>query len=224
MRRMSSFIAEDTNQFGPGTDLIVSLLAILLVMVMIVGYLYTAENKEKMTAKAAYEEEKNNSNRLAGLYNEAKQKNEVLESGHFKTAIHSFIAADFESYPVTALSNPPQTYASIDDIAQQYQELQHEYPYVFIIGHSNWLDDPRAQDKSYRARLERNWEYAGRRAALIAGLLQEHLTDSQKDKLVVVTTGEFDLKNTETPYSAENAWVEVIFGKEWKLPARTPAP
>jgi hypothetical protein len=55
---------------------------------------------------------------------------------------------------------------------------------------------------------------------LIAGVLQEHLDAEELDHLVAVTTGEADLRVPEQPLSQENAWVEVMFGKEWKPPYR----
>src|SRR5258706_492847 len=94
---------------------------------------------------------------------------------------------------------------------------------MLVIGHSNALDDPRAGDHSSEARQKRNLEYALRRAALIAGLMQERLEAEELDHLVAVTTGEADLRNREQPLSQENAWVEVMFGKEWKPPYRQQA-
>src|SRR6266404_2602148 len=121
MKRLGDLVAEDSNQFGPGTDLLISVMAVLLVM-------------------------------------------------------------------------------------------------IFISGHASQLDDPLARDKSESARIERNWEYAGRRAGLIARLVQEHLTADQKERIVVVSAGEMDMRVPRQPDSPDNAWVEVVFGKQWKLP------
>jgi NADH dehydrogenase FAD-containing subunit len=192
MRRMTDFLSEDSNQFGPGTDLMISLLAVLLVMTLISSHLYSLERK----------------------------KNDPNKGGNFKLASDFFSAGDFYPRPVTKLIKPQETDQRIKKIVQEYNQSKAEFPYVFVIGHSNQLDDPNANDKSYAGRLQRNWEYAGRRAAAIAALMQEHLTQKQKDNLVVITTGEFDLKVPSAPISQENAWVEVVFAKEWKPPAR----
>ncbi len=77
-------------------------------------------------------------------------------------------------------------------------------------------------DKSDQARLLRNWDYGGQRAALISSLLENDLKND-KDKLVVVTTGEFDRRDPDDPFSQNNAWVEVVFGTEWKRPAKEAA-
>ena len=42
MSRMNEILSEDTNQFGPGTDLTISLLAVMLVIAMITMHLYRA--------------------------------------------------------------------------------------------------------------------------------------------------------------------------------------
>jgi hypothetical protein len=68
--------------------------------------------------------------------------------------------------------------------------------------------------------LQRNWDYASRRAALIAALIQEQLTEEQRDRVVVTTTGEFDMRDPSNPLSQENAYVEVVFGRAWKPPSR----
>jgi hypothetical protein len=188
MKRLGELLSEDTNQFGPGTDLIISLLAVLLVMTIIASHLYSNEKKE----------------------------NDSRRGGNFELASEFFSAADFYPRPVTRLIDPQKTAQKIKNIVGEYKRLPKEYKYIFVIGHSNQLDDPNAVDKGYFARLQRNWEYAGRRASVIAALLQEHLTDEQKNCLVVMTTGEFDLKVPSNPNSQENAYVEVVFGKDWK--------
>jgi uncharacterized protein (DUF927 family) len=200
MKGLGEFLSEDSNQFGPGTDLIISLLAILLVMTMISSHLYNLEKKDNDARKV----------REKG-WNEQKDK-----GGNFELASEYFPAGDFYLRPVTKLVDPQKTTQKIRLIIEDYKRLSKQFKYIFVIGHSNNVDDPNAEDKSYAARLQRNWEYAGRRAGVIAALLQEHLTDEQKDRLVVITTGEFDMKVPTEPNSQENAYVEVVFGKEWK--------
>jgi hypothetical protein len=192
MRRLQAYLSEDSNQYGPGTDLIVSLMSVLLIIIFI------------------------NSN----LYQQEREKNHRLErGGNFKVASDSFSAGDFKAKPYKEFVNREQAIARVKRIAQEYETLKKVYPYIFVIGHSNRKDDKNALDKSDNARMVRNWEYAGQRAALISSLLQDFLQAEDKDKLVVVTTGEFDMRVAD-PFSQENAWVEVVFGTEWKPPAR----
>jgi hypothetical protein len=130
----------------------------------------------------------------------------------------SFPAGDFHARPVTRLVSAEQTGLRVLQIVEEYR--RQAYPFIFVIGHSSSMDDPSAPDQSRRARLQRNWEYASRRAALVAALIEEHLTEGERDQLIVMTTGELDMRNPANPLSQENAWVEVVFGKEWKPPAR----
>lgn len=186
MRDLSKLASDDGDMFGPGSDLVISLFAVLLIVIAIGGKLY--------------------------------QENEEAK---FKTSGISFSAGMFKLNPVTEPLNPKETKKLVGEIFQEYEQVKSQYPFVFIIGHSNEIDDPQASDKSLRKRLERNWVFAGRRAAVIAGLLQEFLPDSAKNKMVVVSTGEFDMKIPQEPTSQENSVVEVVFGKEWKLPLST---
>lgn len=189
MKRLQEFLSEDSNQFGPGTDLIVSLLAVLLVMVLISSHLYSKEKKQNQMQNTG---------------------------GNFKLAPASFYAGDFKVNPVTELINPERTRVSVKTIVQEYKREENKYPYIFVLGHSNLLDDPKASKKGDRDRLQRNWDYAGRRAAAIATLIQDYLSEKEKQNLIIVSTGEFDLKVPERPTSQENACVDVFFGKEWK--------
>jgi hypothetical protein len=221
MRRLSEFITEDTNQFGPGTDLVISLAGVLLVMIFISGVLYRQENRRAGSAVESVKTLKLENERLRELLRQQGQRITTLErGGNFKIAAQAFSAADFVMRPVTQLKDPMQAQGKISGIVQEYTAVQAEFPFIFVVGHSNIIDDPSAPDQSYAARLQRNWEYAGRRAGVIAGLLQGRLTAEQRERIVIVSTGEFDLKVPDAPFSTDNAWVEVIFGKEWKLPAR----
>lgn len=127
-----------------------------------------------------------------------------------------FEAGDFKPYPVAELVNMVKTNNDLDAIAEQYKRVEREFPYVFIIGHANSNDALNASDRSEQARLERNWNFAGRRASLIAKELQTRFTETQRERIVVVSTGEFDKRNPNEPRGQENAWVEVVFGKNWK--------
>lgn len=194
MARLHDLLSEDTNQFGPGTDLTLSLLAMLLVISLITSHMYDAEKK--------------------------KYKALADQGGNFRMSAEVFTAADFRARPVTRLVDASATEKRVQAIVRDYRENATHYPYIFVIGHSNELDDPHARDRSVSARRRRNMEFALRRAALIAGLLQEHLTDVERDRLIAASTGESDLRNPSRPTSQENARVEVVFGREWKLPAR----
>ncbi|HJQ41096.1 MAG TPA: hypothetical protein VKB93_28500 [Thermoanaerobaculia bacterium] len=206
---MTDALGDDTNQFGPGTDLIVSLLAVVLVISLITSHLYRAEQARVVQLQQAADA--------------AKPKASDAASGNFKLASEFFTAADFHPRPVTRLVDTQSAAARIERIARDYHDNAAEYPYVFVIGHSNQLDDPDAEDQSVQARRRRNMEYGFRRAALITSLLQEHLSEDAQGRVVAVSTGEFDLKDSLHPTSGENAWVEVVFGREWKLPGRKSA-
>jgi hypothetical protein len=199
VRKLDDILSEDTNQFGPGTDLTVSLLAVLMVMTFITGWLYRQEIDRRVRLE---------------------KEVAARQGGNFKLASDFFSAADFKKYPVTDLENPSATFGTVRRIVNEYERIGNDYPWIFVIGHSSRLDDRDARDRSPAARRDRNWNYAGRRATVIAGLLQQQLGDAQAEKLVVVNTGELDLKNPKSPISQENAWVEVVFGKEWKRPSR----
>jgi hypothetical protein len=214
MRRLNEFVTEDTNQFGPGTDLTISLVAVLMVMVLITSHLYQIQRRKSQDQQR----------QLATYQKKEEAIAKDAKEGHFKLANAFFPAGDFEVRPVTQLTNPEQTRLKIERIIEEYHANAGEFSFIFVIGHSNQIDDPNAVDKSYGARLQRNWEYAGRRAALIADLLQAGLTTQQRERIVVMTTGEFDLKIPSDPNSQENAWVEVVFGKEWKPPSASLRP
>jgi hypothetical protein len=198
MTRLDDLMSDDTNQFGPGTDLMISLLAVLLVIALITSHMYRQQMKINKD-----------------LQHEAEQK----QGGNFKLAAEFFTAGDFHPRPVTKLRKPEATKARIARIVEDYRSVDEQFPYIFVIGHSSTLDDPSAADQSTAARRQRNLEYALRRAALIAGLMQQQLTDRENEHMVAVTTGEFDLRDPANPLSQENAWVEVVFGREWKIPS-----
>jgi hypothetical protein len=184
-RSLGAFLNEDTNQFGPGTDLIVAMLALLLVTTTITSQLY---HREKTRAR----------------------------SENFRLATESFAAASFLPMPVDRLKDPGDTRRQVSRLVADYR--QQDYPYIFVIGHANQIPT-RGREMSTLERQQRNLEYAGRRAVAIAKLLAEKLEPQERARLVVVTTGEFDLRDPARPNSLNNAWVEVVFGKEWKPPS-----
>jgi hypothetical protein len=229
MRRLNEFISEDSNQFGPGTDLVIAMMGVLLVMILISGQMFSREKRQNEDERGRYAEERRGHEQLKMSYAELRKAYEELlarqepaadGAGKFKLASLSFSAGTFHARPVDKLADPSLSAEMVDRIVQEYGALSVEYPFIFVIGHSNRLDDPDAEDSSPAARLRRNWVYAARRAGVIAELIQSRLTLEQRERIIVVTTGEFDLKVPSEPLSQENALVEVVFGKEWKPPTR----
>lgn len=225
MRRLNEFVSEDSNQFGPGTDLVIAMMGVLLVMILVSGQMYSREKRQKSTAQGRvaeerkdYENLKRKHAQLGILYEQllSKQRREEADGGNFKLASERFLAGTFEVRPVDKLKSPSDTAALVSRIVAEYESLRSEFPVIFVIGHSNQIDDPAAEDSSPAAKLRRNWVYGARRAGVIAELIQSRLPPQQREEIVVVTTGEFDLKDPSNPFSQENAVVEVVFGKEWK--------
>lgn len=186
MGQLKEFLTEDSNQYGPGTDLMVSLMSFLLVITFINGF----------------------------LYKQAKKENKGKED-HFKIAHDSFSAGDFKPKPFREFQDEQAARDRIKAIAREYETVKERYPYIFVIGHASELDVPNPADPSPPARWERNWNFAGERAALVSRFLQQALNLEDRDKLVAVSTGEFD-KRDSIPDSQANAWVQVVFGSEWK--------
>lgn len=227
--RLNEFISEDSNQFGPGTDLVIAMMGVLLVMILVSGQMYSRERRQNTDTRKHYAEEQRGHEKLKLSYAELRSKYEELllkqqttadAAGKFKLASHYFSAGSFHARPVDRLLDPAQSAEMVERIVQEYEGLSGEYPFIFVIGHSNQMDDPYAEEQGPAARLRRNWVYAARRAGVVAELIQSRLPPEQRERIVVVTTGEFDLKVPSEPLSQENAMVEVIFGKEWKPPAR----
>lgn len=191
MSRLKELLSEDSNQYGPGTDLMVSLMAVLLVTSFI----------------------------NSSLLGQERAKNKRLaQGGNFRVASDSFSAGDFKSKPFKELVNREGVRKRLAKIAQEYNGLKKDFPYIFVIGHATEIDDPTASDKSVSAKLVRNWNFAGERAALISGIFQAYLNSEDKEKLIVVSTGEFDKRDPSVPEA--NAWVEVVFGADWKPPRK----
>jgi hypothetical protein len=212
MRR--DLINEDSNQFGPGTDLITCLLALLMVFVMIVAYLYGNEKKTLVGERA-------NAANLANQVNSLKSQNDTLgkqleKRGEFKAAGEFRVAGTFLPKPYYALRDPEATEAEIEKIVQKYDDLSGDYPYIFVIGHANEAGIEGQPDLPYEELLKYNWGFAGVRSSVIANLLHNHLPEAAKDKIVIVSTGQFDLRVPAEPLAPENASVEVFFGSEWK--------
>lgn len=188
MARLREFLVEDSNQYGPGTDLMVSLMALFLVITFSNGFLY-----QQAAAEAAAEAGKE----------------------HFQVAQESFKAADFDGKPYRKFIDERDAMRRIDAIAREYESLKGQFPYIFVIGHANEIDVSNPDDPSDPARWQRNWNFAGERAALVSRFLQLKLNPKDRDKLVVVSSGEFDKRDPD-PMSPANACVQVAFGSHWK--------
>ena len=186
MGSLKEFLSEDSNQYGPGTDLMVSLMSILLVITFINGVLY-------------------------------KQAKAKADEDHFKVAKVSFEAGNFKLNPYWEFIDEQAARVKIQAIAREYENVKARYPYIFVIGHANEIDVPNPEDHSDPPKWERNWNFAGERAARVSRFLQEKLSPEDRDKLVVVSAGEFDKKDPHAPPdSPVNALVRVVFGTEWK--------
>ena len=210
-------INEDSNQFGPGTDLIVCLLALLMVFVIIVSYLYGNEKKSRNNEKSAVGDLTNTVGNLEIEIKTCKEKSETLKRrGEFKQAGEFLVAGTFKQNPYYELQNPEETRNEVENIVGKYKDSVNEYPYIFVIGHANEIGLAGKPYLTYEERLKYNWEFAGVRSAVIANLIQNYLSQEEKNRIIIVSTGEFDLKIPENPESLENAFVEVFFGNEWK--------
>jgi len=185
MGRLKEFLSEDSNQYGPGTDLMVSLMSILLVITFINGFLY-------------------------------KQATEKTNEDPFMVAKISFDTGNFQRRPYRAFTDEHAAREKIKEIARQYENVKGQYPYIFVIGHASDADVPNPEDPSPPAKWERNWNFAGERAALVSRFLQDELNLEDRDKLVVVSAGEFDQKDPNAPPESQvNALVRVVFGSKW---------
>jgi hypothetical protein len=210
-------INEDSNQFGPGTDLIICLLALLMVFVVIVSYLYGNEKKINTRTVAAIGNCKGAVGALGTELEDCRKKIENLKNrGEFKPAGEFLVAGTFKQNPYYELQDPQMTENEVQSIMEKYDSLSAEYPFIFVIGHANVVGLAGKPNLTYEERLKYNWEFAGVRSAVIANLIQKHLSEEEKNKIIIVSTGEFDLKISEDPESSENAFVEVFFGNEWK--------
>lgn len=198
MARLKDFLVEDSNQYGPGTDLMVSLMALFMVITFANGFLYQQASAE---ARKANEE--------------ARKATAEAGRDHFQLAHDSFDAGDFKPMPFREFVDERAAMQRINAIAREYESLKAQYPYIFVIGHASELDVPNPDDPSPPARWERNWNFAGERAAMVSRFLQLQLKLADRDKLVVVSTGEFD-KRDFGPDPQINAWVQVVFGSDWK--------
>ena len=202
-------INEDTNQFGPGTDLIICLFALMMVFLMISLYLFSAEKAKSTSANANTQAAKDEIADLKDKIDRLTKNEKFRLAGYFH-------AGTFKPNPYYVLNDPMETGRQVDTIVMKYRNQSSEYPFIFVIGHANEISLAGRPDLTERERLEWNWQFAGARSAVIANLLQERLGAEEKEKIIIVSTGEFDKRIPDEPFSQENAFVEVLFGKDWK--------
>src|SRR5262245_55448545 len=97
MARLKEYLSEDSNQYGPGTDLMISLMALLLIITFI------------------------NSN----LYQREREKNTALpKGGNFRVASDSFSAADFKPKPFREMVDKQKSVAAVQRIAAEYESTK----------------------------------------------------------------------------------------------------
>src|SRR4051812_18714637 len=112
MRRLSDVLGDDTNQFGPGTDLVVSVLAVVLVISLITSHLYRVEHEKAEQMQT----------RLKLQPQNAPSKPKEADGGNFKLASQFFTAADFYARPVTRLVDAPSVDERVERIAREYRQ------------------------------------------------------------------------------------------------------
>src|SRR5260370_39790791 len=102
MGRLREYLSEDSNQYGPGTDLMVSLMAVLLIITFI------------------------NSN----LYQREKDKNDRLDKGgNFRVSSNSFSAGDFKAKPFKELVDKSTAPIKVNATAKEYETLKANIPH-----------------------------------------------------------------------------------------------
>jgi hypothetical protein len=190
VRSLGRLANDDSNPIGAGTDLMLSLLVLLAILVTITVHAYDEQRRGQ-------------------------------EGGDFQVATELFQTAAFLRYPVTGLVNEADTRRRVQNVVAQYRNLGGKYPYVMVIGHASTVAprQPSSGVSEPLARAQENWLFASRRAAKIASLIAVELEPNERDRLVVTSTGEYDLRDTARPEADANTWVEVVFARDWKPPS-----
>jgi len=220
MKSIQDFLHDDSELFGPGMDLVLSLFAILIITLVVGSDFYIGKNsnlqEEVFNLKKENERLKLNLHDMDNIIREYEGK-----GGNFEIANEYFSAGLFYENPVTRLKNRFEVERKVKRIVNQYREIQGQFPYIFIIGHANkiGLSYEEKSKGNYSSSESANWIFAGRRAALIGEMIKEKLPEEEWKYMVIVSAGEYDLKYPEERYSQENALVEVVFGKDWKPPS-----
>lgn len=79
MKRLWSFVSEEDDPFGPGTDLIISLLAVLLVILVITTQSYQSINLKYQQSVASQESSKDKIKELGDQLKKAQEENSKLK-------------------------------------------------------------------------------------------------------------------------------------------------
>ena len=78
MKRLWSFVSDEDDPFGPGTDLIISLLAVLLILLVITANSYRDQNLKYQQSRESLDFYRNRVEELDGLLKEEQAKNSSL--------------------------------------------------------------------------------------------------------------------------------------------------
>lgn len=78
MKRLWSFVSDEDDPFGPGTDLIISLLAVLLILLVITANSYRDQNLKYQQSRESLDFYRNRVEELDGLLKEEQTKNLAL--------------------------------------------------------------------------------------------------------------------------------------------------
>src|SRR5437868_4119918 len=114
MKKLHALVTEDSNQFGPGTDLIVAMLAVALVLITVSSYLYNNEKRQS----------------------ELLRKREEERGGNFKVASISFSAGAFLVFPVTELTDRENSSQQVMKFVDEYRKRASGFAFWFMSGHA----------------------------------------------------------------------------------------
>lgn len=210
MRRNQLFLTGEQEAFGPGIDLVVSLTAILLI-VMVVGINVYRDSLEKFKKEVIDKGKKTQSQPSPPIG--------VVDS-IFKASGQYFSTEHFRKDQTAALVDRDQARLIAEDIVEEYRRVKWDFPYLFIIGHLH----PRDEMQNNNTELKRKshwkqkaeWLFSARRASVVSDMIKEYLTEEEKDRMVIVSAENFALTELGIPLRRPNVSVEVVFGKEWR--------
>lgn len=148
MKRLWNFVGDEDDPFGPGTDLIISLLAVFLVILVVTAKSYQAANTKYQESVASIDAYKNRIEELDILLREEQAKNSELRrqlfaGGSRKSQFPPNIvitAAEGYDFPSGSAELPSslETYISMD-LASKVDENIKEFDVdtVVVIGHTD---------------------------------------------------------------------------------------
>ncbi len=207
MKRNQLFLTGEQETFGPGIDLVVSLTAILLI-VMVVGINVYRDSLDKFKKKVIEEAKRPQSPPI-------KSRDTI-----FKASGQYFSIKHFRQDQTVALVDRSQARSIAEDIVEEYRRIKWDFPYLFVIGHLHARD--KMQDNNPELRRQSHWKqkaewlFSARRASVVSDMIKEYLTEEEKDRMVIVSAENFALTELGIRLERPNASVEVVFGKEWR--------